>query len=245
MIASSANRGEINAIELTVTAPDASTTVWNGFTDLKCCIRSTIDINEAISTLEMKVPFDSHGLYRSAAPRPKQQFIGEAMGLLQGSPNCAYNLSYLTDIFALSVMYYTGVEAYLSNRVTDANEFCLQLLLMCCGDLSSDDWKGLMLADTVIPIDFIVSDEDDIVSNEDDTVSNPEAASRGPTTLSQTMGGGGHKGNVACDTFGCKQEEAHERRLADFADMQRWEAKREGFQYLGFEEMQQHNSIMS
>jgi hypothetical protein len=90
-----------------------------------------------------------------------------------------------------------------------------------------------------------VSNEDDTVSNEDDTVSNPEAASRGPTTRSQTMGGGGHKGNVACDTFGCKQEEAHERRLADFADMQRWEAKREGFQYLGFEEMQQHNSIMS
>jgi hypothetical protein len=245
MIASSANRGEINAIELTVTAPDASTTVWNGFTDLKCCMESTMDINGAISTLEMKVPFDSSGLYRSAAPRPKQQFIGEAMGLLQGSPNCAYNLSYLTDIFAQSVMYYTGVEAYLSNRVTDANEFCLQLLLMCCGDLSSDDWKGLMLADTVIPIDFIVSNEDDIVSNEDDTVSNPEVASRGPTTRSQTIGGGGHKGNVACGTFGCKQEEAHERRLADFADMQRWEAKCEGFQYLGFEEMQQHNSIMS
>ena len=122
--------------------------------------------------------------------------------------------------------------------MTDANEFCLQLLLMCCGDLSPDDWKGLMLADTVIPIDFIVSNEDDIVSN-------PEVASRGLTTRSQTIGGGGHKENVACGTFGCEQEEAHERRLADFADMQRWEAKCEGFQYLGFEEMQQHNSIMS
>ena len=129
--------------------------------------------------------------------------------------------------------------------MTDANEFCLQLLLMCCGDLSPDDWKGLMLADTVIPIDFIVSNEDDIVSNEDDIVSNPEVASRGLTTRSQTIGGGGHKENVACGTFGCEQEEAHERRLADFADMQRWEAKCEGFQYLGFEEMQQHNSIMS
>lgn len=252
--ASAAGGGNDNRIVLNTTSHDGSSAVWNGFSDLKfSCDRST-NIEHATATLEMKVPFNtsSNSLYRSRAVQPKQQLLGQAMGLLQKSllqkSGRPYNLSYLSDIFALSVMYHFENKAYLSERVTEVNAFCLRLLLICCGDLSPDEWNSLIPADTVTAA---LNDDDDTVSLASNNLSSlnpqdyhPVALTR-PFTRSQKKGGGDHKGHVACGTFGCEEEEAHERRLADAADALRWEAKCDGFKYLGFYEMQQHNSIMS
>jgi hypothetical protein len=119
-------------------------------------------------------------------------------------------------------MYHLENKAYLSERVTEVNAFCLRLLLMCCGDLSLGEWESLMLADTLTAA---LSDEDDTVSL-------------------ASINLGDHKGHVACGTFGC-DEDAHEQRLADAADALRWEAKSDGVKYLGYHEMEQHNSLMS
>ena len=68
----------------------------------------------------------------------------------------------------------------------------------------------------------------------------------GRVTRSQTKVDGDHKmRDVACGTFGYEEEEAHERRLAGYADVLRWEAKCLGYNYLGFDELQHHNSLMS
>ena len=58
----------------------------------------------------------------------------------------AYHLSYLTDIFALSVMYHVDRKACLSTRVSDAKAFCLRLVLMCCG-LNRDELESLIPAE--------------------------------------------------------------------------------------------------
>ena len=46
-------------------------------------------------------------------------------------------------------------------------------------------------------------------------------------------------------TFGCEMDEEHEQRQADIAHVLRWEARCFGYEYLGENEMQQHNSIVS
>ena len=135
---------------------------WKGCTDLKCVRGTSTEINSATATLEMKVPFNSHDprLYHSTAIQPKQQLLGYAMGLLRSHKRID-NLSYLTDCFALSVMYHVEGKAWLSKRVIDAKAFCLRILLMCC-DLSTDEWRCLIPAD---------SDCVDIGDDEDDEAS--------------------------------------------------------------------------
>ena len=101
---------------------------WSGFTDLKCCHAGSTSIHDAVATIEMKKPFAKKGLFQTPALQPKQQLIGQALALMQKNP-CAYKLSFLTDLFALSVMYHVDGRLYLSRRVSDGKSLCLRLLL--------------------------------------------------------------------------------------------------------------------
>jgi hypothetical protein len=231
-----------DVIDLTVTTHDKSLVNWSGSTDLKCSQIGSTSIKEATATLEMKVPFNRGGLYSTTAMQPKQQLLGYAMGLKELDKSCPFKLSYLTDFFAISVMHYVENKAYISERVTGAKEYCLRLLLMCC-DLSSGEWTQLLGVDAH-PI--ALEDINDTVpppSNIDPSAY-CSATARGPVTRSQKKGGGTHEKQVACGTFRCEEEEAHERRLAEYTDVMRWQAKLQGYKYLGFEEMLRHNSIM-
>ena len=114
--------------------------------------------------------------------QPKQQLLGCAMGLRQQynqqlidqavmciteppPPSRNYNLSYLTDMFALSVMYHVEGTAYLSKRVTDAKAFCMRLLLMC-HEFSPDEWNKIRLPGAVaVDIGMMGSNVSPIDSN--------------------------------------------------------------------------------
>ena len=141
--------------------------------------------------------------------------------------------------------------------MTDAKGYCLRLLLLCCGDLSSAEWSDLISGDTVA-VDL--SDEDDVDHHftQDSSNLKPDAdrsataAATGPVTRSKAKGAGdGARGNRIHDViccffgFGEDEEDAHYRRLAEMTAMLRWEAKCLGHQYLGFDEIQQHNSLIS
>ena len=219
---------------------------WEGMADLTCSNVEEVTIEEATATLEIKVPFNqsSSTLYKSKALQPKQQLLGQAMGLRQLKPSRLYNLSYLTDIFALSVMYHVNGRAYLSTRVSDAKAVCLRLLLMCC-NLTCDEWE-LLISTELTPVD--IEDDDDTVSlaSGNPNTSNPLAhqshASVRPVTRSQTNYDGEHRkrGKVS-GTFGDEEEEAHEQWQKEIADVLRWESKCLGYSYLGIEEMRGHN----
>ena len=239
-----ANKDEI---EFRVKDQDDKQVRWKGYTDVKCCELSATNINEAIATLEMKLPFNSSAssrLWKSKALLPKQQLLGQAMGLVQS--NQAYHLSYLTDIFAVSVMYHSDAKFFLSERVTDAKSFCLRILLMLCGDLSTEQWDLLKTEE----VDIDRTDEDDADDAEHQPVSNNLTASitsnlrsatiLGPITRSQNKGdGGGKEGGVdAYGTFVDEEEEAHEQRLREIASLLRWEAQCLDYKYLGCKEMQ-------
>jgi hypothetical protein len=246
-----------NLIEFTVTNPDGIEVTWKGYSDLKCCHPGSPNICDAVATVEMKVPFANSDprLFHSKALQPKQQLLGQAIGLLQAS-SFDHTLSYLTDIFAISVMYHIQGKAYLSKRVTDAKAFCLRLLLMCC-EISSSEWDSLLSAGM-----GTVDLDDDLTTLSEQThdmelsgasssclsnfKSNNQAA--GPTIRSKAARnrGDGHqkttKGIVACGTIGCEEEEAHQRRLADITNVRRWEARCFGNRYLDFDELQKHNN---
>ena len=220
-------------IELTVTDGNDIELEWTGRKDIKCCrkvqistdeantneiiINEAVDernINNAFATLTVKVTFNSTGstLYKSRALQAKQQLFGDAMGLNQqsGQPG---KLSYLTDLVAIAVMYYQD-GAYLSECATDAKAYCLRLLLMCCGDISSEEWS--QITTNVGPVDL-----SDIKHQTNNGVNNSEEY----------------------DWYLNDDEDAHERWLEDVADIYRWEAKCQGCAYLGYEEMWQHNAI--
>ena len=233
-------------IELTVITHDnpVESVKWSGSTDLKCSQIGSMTIKEATATLEMKTPFNRAGLYSTTAMQPKQQLLGYAMGLKEIDTSCLYKLSYLTDFFAISVMYHVEKKAYLSERVTGAKGYCLRLLLMCCGDLSIGELTQLLGVEAH-PI--VLDDIDDTVpppSNVDPSAYR-SATARGPVTRSQKNGGGAHEKQVACGSFRCEEEEAHEQRLVEYTDVKRWQAKLQGCKFLGLEEMWQHNRIMS
>jgi hypothetical protein len=218
--------------------------VWKGYADLKCCNSQLTGIDEAYATFEMKVPFSKDGLYGSAAPQQKQQLLGQAMGLRQSqSASSIYNLLYLTDIFALSVMYHIEGKAYLSKRVTDAKAFCMRLLLMC-HNFSPDEWDTLILAGaSAVDIHMVDCNVSPINSNRFNTRAHGRT---GPVTRSEKNSDGNENAHRAIyGTIGCEEEEAQERRQADIADVLRWEAKCLGYKYLGDQEMKQHNSIVS
>ena len=155
------------------------------------------------------MPFNQSNstLFKSKAVRPKQQLLGQAMGLRQmckGHPP-AYHISYLTDISALSVMYHLDRKACLSTRVSDAKAFCLRLLLMCCG-LSHDELESLIPAE-MTNVDLEEEDDAESLTLENPDTSNPLAdqsdASVRSVTRSQTKHDGDHrKRGISFGTFG-------------------------------------------
>jgi hypothetical protein len=258
IVATAANgKNNENTIEFRETNPNGEEVVWRGCSDVKCCRPDSFNICDAVATVEMKVPFafSDPKLFRSKALQPKQQLLGQAIGLLRAS-NRTHNLSYLTDIFAISVMYHIQGKAYLSRRVTDAKASCLRLLLMCC-DISSDEWNSLLQAGM-----GTVDLDDDLETLSEQThgldlsdassscIPNSQANNQaaGPNTRSRAAGnrGDGHqkttKVKVAYGTIGCEEEEAHERRLTDITNVRRWEARCLGIRYLDFDELQHHNN---
>ena len=103
LTATAANRNEI---ELKVPGDeDHLDAIWKGYADLKCSHRDSTDFEESIATLEMKVPFNVSGskLFKSKALQPKQQLLGQAMGVKQEHERPS-DLSFLTDIVAISVL---------------------------------------------------------------------------------------------------------------------------------------------
>ena len=220
-----------DGISLRFNFDNETTVTWKGFADLKCCDSQLTEINDAEATFEMKVPFSNGGLYQSQALQPKQQLLGQDMGLLQKSGR-PYNLSYLSDIFALSVMYHIKGKAYISKRVTDAKAFCLRLLLMC-HNFSPDEWDILILPSaSAVNIEMLDSDVSPINSNR---FSIPNI---GPVTRSKKNRDGNENERLVINgTFGCEEEEAQERRQADIAHVLRWQAKCLDYKYLGEHEM--------
>lgn len=234
-----------NLIEFSVTDPDEQEVQWSGYSDLKCGLLGS-DILSSTANVEMKVPFTT-SLFHSKGLKPKQQLLGQTIGLWKMTPTSDtphHRLSFLTDVFALSVLYFNGKTAYLSKRVTSAREFCLRLLLMCCS-LSEDTWENLMAEGGKMQVDL--TDE-----NEESEVRKDDSRQRGAVTRSQTgLATGGNKkmsedregdeeNVMACNTIGREEEEeeAHERRLEELSAMLRWEAKCLGVQFLGSDELQ-------
>ena len=63
----------------------------------------------------------------------------------------------------------------------------------------------------------------------------------GPVTRSRKNGGGNESERVVFR----EEDDAHEQREAEIEQMLRWEARCFGYEYLGENELQQHNSIVS
>ena len=240
MEATAANNDKII---LRLTSEDESEVTWSGYADLKCCNSQFSTVRDADATFEMKVPFRKGGLYQSQALQPKQQLLGQAMGLRQSSPTSRiYNLLYLTDIISLSVMYHVKGTAYLSKRVTDAKAFCLRLLLMC-HEFSPDEWQTLILPGAVpVDIEMMDSNVSPIIPNGSSSRAHQYT---GPLTRSRKKNDGDeNKRHVFHGTIGCEEDEAHEQRQADIAQVLRWEARCFGYMYLGDHEMQLHDRIV-
>ena len=152
------NIAPANIDSLAIKLEELSTN-WSGKTDLYCYNNvSEGNIYESKAIIEMKVPFDPASLYHSKALQPKQQLLGQSVGLFKRKSNeNSHTLSYLTDIFAISLLYHVKDVAYLSKRVTDPRAFCLRLLLMCC-ELTNEEWKQLL---PVEPIDVDLKENED------------------------------------------------------------------------------------
>lgn len=240
-----------NIIEFPVLNPHQEWVNWRGRPDLKCGSDDCAsDIRAAKSTVEMKVPFSTSGLWHSKALQPKQQLLGQAIGIWHNPLDTRqaqaphHTLSYLTDVFALSVMYYDGGNAYLSRRVTSAEEFCLRLLLTCCP--SDSNWKELQAMGTTSQVDLEDESDDEDVEKDEKFAENEEEkveTSSSAVTRSQTRNSAGTmregKENAMLCTIGWDdEEEAHERRQAELNDMWRWEAECLGVQFLGSKELQ-------
>ena len=139
---------------------------WSGKTDLYCYNNvSEGNIYESKAIIEMKVPFGRSSLHHSKALQPKQQLLGQSVGLFKRKSNeNSHTLSYLTDIFAISLLYHVKDVAYLTKRVTDPRAFCLRLLLMCCV-LTDEEWGQLL---PVEQIDVDLKEDENEDENEDE-----------------------------------------------------------------------------
>jgi hypothetical protein len=236
-----------DVIEFSTTCLNGENVAWRGFADLKCggddCYS---DVRAAASTIEMKVPFETSGLWHSTALAPKQQLLGQAIGRWHSSSN-AYALSFLTDVFALAVMFYDGETAYLSRRVTGAKEVCLRLLLTFCEvKLEGDNLLKLMERTPsevdLTGADLTGGDEHPDLGHEDQ-----KQGRGGPVTRSQTRNVDKtaksdsqmdeDKENVIWGTIGNDEEEEHEMWLEELSRMRRWEAKCMGVPFLGSDEL--------
>ena len=243
-IAMRASAAQGDDIVLNVDTDSDEIITINGFTDLKCCPNRSTDIRDAIATIEMKRPFSKKGLYKTPAFQPKQQFIGQALALMQMAPD-ASKLSFLTDVFALSVAYHVNGKVYLSRRVTDGKAFCLRLLLMCC-NLSSDDWTKL-IGDISVGIDFDEAVDPVPHSNGLNPITAERSVTRSVTRENErrvkSNGVSERKEHdTGCGTF--EWEEDEEEWLEDITVVRRWEAKCKGDNFLGEDELRQHKRTM-
>jgi hypothetical protein len=241
LIATGANS---EAIEFTV-----DNVSWRGFTDIKCCqMETSLNLEVAEATLEMKVAFSPHSsrLFHSEAVGPKQQLFGQAFGLLTNERT--HVLSYLTDIIALSIMYYVEGVAYLSERVTDEKAFCLRLMLQCC-DLSTKDWSALLPAEGTCS--NVSLSDDEVVSQAGASSSGGGATrqsamlQRQTRSMSSADGASGKENSAGTyHTLGCEAQDTSERRMADICSLQVWEAKcfSRGVPYLGIDALNAHAS---
>ena len=90
-----------------------------------------------------------------------------------------------------------------------------------------------MLPDEVGAVDL--KDEDETLLAQDTSISNSRA---------NNSSGKENTRNIVCGTLGCEEEGAHQRRITDIMNMRCWEAKCLGVNYLGFDELQQHNNTI-
>jgi hypothetical protein len=234
---------DANRIPISYVTSDGVT--WNGYSDLMCCDPTSRSLESAAATIEMKVPIRSSDprLFHSKALKPKQQLLCQALALLD---NRTHTLSYLTDIFAISVMYYVEGKACLSARVTDAKLFCIRLLLMCI-DVSAEEWASLLSPHEMVAVNLEEEDDEAAPNNVPHVAVFPsskvakESSSSAPRTRSQS---GKRCDNVAKIALSfVDEEEAHSRRLSDFTNYQHWEAKVLGHTYFGIKELRQHNEL--
>ena len=229
---------------------------WNGYADLKCGPPGA-DIYSATATFEMKVAMGNADprLYHSKALQPKQQTLGQAIGRFQHKPERRFHsLSYLTDIFAIAVLYHIEGKAYLSQRVTEPEQFCLRVLLMCC-ELSESKWKGLLPSAHDCAAVQLEEDAGDVGTDTQpgarQAFGESASSSAAPGTCNRVRTAQSSLGILSqsgvemySGTFDLDDEEAHQRRLEELSMIRRWEAKCRGEAYLGCSELSRHSQTL-
>jgi hypothetical protein len=237
-----------NLIELIVVDKNGAKVKWSGYSDIKCTPVG-VNILQAYAIIEMKVPLNAKSLFHSKALGPKQQLLGQTMGLLQQSnTESTFKLSFLTDMFALSVMHHVSGQVHLASRVTDEKGFCLRLLLMFC-DLESLDLTGLMRNDVgavCITEEELLSEDSLLPESKEDVFPSSEILPPAKCSRcdSEKKDRSGNENNAAlCFSFGYDYEAAREEWLDTILSVRRWEAKCLGINYLGFDELQGLNSL--
>lgn len=107
---------------------------------------------------------------------------------------------------------------------------------MCC-DLSTDEWRCLIPADS----DCVdIGDDGDGKDNEDEASPTSSRPTHNPTGhhLTSSPIPQSRSKRTSDDTPARREEDAHERRMADISSVKRREAKVQGHAYLGEEELQ-------
>lgn len=211
---------------------------WKGYTDIMCCPRDGMPyVSLSTSNTEMKVAFAPHSsrLYHSEARGPKQQLLGQAIGLLTAGKT--HVLSYLTDIIAMSVMYHVKGVAFLSERVTGAKACCLRLMLQCL-NIDINDWSGLLPKQDDM-VDMAIDDDEEEQEHRDVPGCSATRGQHPHTRCMDFAAGADDKENPGgkCHKLGCEEQDARERRMADISNLKVWEAKcsSHGVPYLGFD----------
>ena len=223
-------------------------TSWGGQTDLYCYLEESVDnIYESRAIIELKSPFDLNNLYHSKAVGPKQQLLGQAVGCFRGKQGARYILSYLTDIFAISVLCHVKGCAYLSRRITEPKAFCLRLLMMCW-DITDDEWNSLFPSersqvsiedDTEVSIPPVATTSLGVAPNPNVTnVRNGVQNAKGGKSKSSNCKTGGKK----CGVIGDDAEEERARRFEDITNMLQWSDARHDCT-LGVDMLAKHNSV--
>jgi hypothetical protein len=271
-----ANNSENNKISF---IDEGTNLTWSGYTDIRCTSATieTNNIDDCVTIIEMKVPFTnkSSRLFHSTALQPKQQLLGQTMGLFQMKKQYQkfekaegeHVFSYLTDMFALSVMFHVENKVYLSERVTDAEAYCLRLLLMCC-KLTTEEWTSLVGPCDVIQLDEEEKNEidDDAESGgprgeEDPSGKGDPTEKRNPTgkgdpntgsdrMQTRSMNNNTNKDGAYNSKLGYRYKmvedfsgdnEVDEEWFDEFLDMMRWHAGTIGEAYFGAKELYEHN----
>mgnify|MGYP003386693942 CR=1 FL=1 len=214
---------------------------WTGQTDLYCSLTDVVNIYESVAIIEMKSPFDTNNLYNAKAQQPKQQLLGQAVGCFRSRPDRKkYTLSYLTDVFAISLLCHVQGCAYLSQRVVEPKAFCLRLLIMCC-DISDEEWETLFPSEKV-PV--AVSDEAESSS------SSTSYKALSTTKTTENDGDKGKRGTKkAKETkkrgiIGCDKEDERTRKFEDINNMLMWSDQRRNVVPFSVDALLKHNSVV-